>query len=152
MSCLLSLFNAKHCAVNTLLDFKHFPVDCISQSRSILTILWGSFVIFQTNDRKLFVRGRICCLLCQPWDPIDLSCWKARLNKLVTAGGVGSRGNGPQTQCFIRGDNFGLPQKNPIDFETRSIWNRIYIYNQISVIDILKTTFLRIIHPDSRIA
>jgi hypothetical protein len=31
------------------------------------SILWGSFVIFQTNDRKLFVRGRICCLLCPPW-------------------------------------------------------------------------------------
>ena len=23
-------------------------------------------MIFQTNDRKLFVRGRICCLLCPP--------------------------------------------------------------------------------------
>ena len=32
MSCLLTLFNAKHCVVNTLLDFKHFPVDCISQT------------------------------------------------------------------------------------------------------------------------
>ena len=31
MSCLLSLFfNAKHCVVNTLLDFNHFPVDFIS--------------------------------------------------------------------------------------------------------------------------
>ena len=46
MSCLLTLFNAKHSVVNTLL---HFP------------------------------------------DPIDLCCWKARLNKLVTAGGVGGR-------------------------------------------------------------
>jgi hypothetical protein len=24
-------------------------------------------VIFQANERKLFVHGRICCLLCQPW-------------------------------------------------------------------------------------
>jgi hypothetical protein len=32
--------------------------------------------------------------------PIHLSCWKARLNKFVTAGG-----NGPPTQCFIRGYN-----------------------------------------------
>jgi hypothetical protein len=31
-------------------------------------------------------------------DPIDLSCCKARLNTLVTAGG-----NGPPTQCFIGG-------------------------------------------------
>jgi hypothetical protein len=26
------IFNAKHCVVNTLLDFKYFPVDCISQT------------------------------------------------------------------------------------------------------------------------
>ena len=66
MSCLLTLFNAKHCVVNTLLDFKltfssglHFP------------------------------------------DPIDLSCWKAWLNKLVTAAGVGSRGKrAPNPVCY----------------------------------------------------
>ena len=29
---LFFIFNAKHCVVNTLLDFKHFPVDCISQT------------------------------------------------------------------------------------------------------------------------
>jgi hypothetical protein len=27
------IFNAKHCVVNTLLDFKHFPVDCTSYPR-----------------------------------------------------------------------------------------------------------------------
>jgi hypothetical protein len=62
-----------------------------------------------------------------------------RLNKLVTAGGVESRGKwSPQNQCFIRGDN---------------IFEIIYIYIyiiKITVIDILiLPTFLVIIHPDS---
>ena len=30
------------------------------------SILSGSFVIFQTNDRKLFSPCRICCLFCPP--------------------------------------------------------------------------------------
>ena len=78
MSCLLTLFNAKHCVVNTLLDFKHFPVDFISQTLYI-----------------------------------DLSCWKARLNKLVTTEGVGSSGKQAPNPVFYKGDNFGPRQKKP---------------------------------------
>ena len=56
------------------LDTAHWLAPFSHQNRKTIgflgmasSLLWGSFVIFQSNDRKLFVRGRICCLLCPPW-------------------------------------------------------------------------------------
>jgi hypothetical protein len=44
------IFNAKRCVVNTLLDFKHFPVDCISQTLYRFELLEGSAK--QVSDRR----------------------------------------------------------------------------------------------------
>jgi hypothetical protein len=105
------IFNAKHCVVNTLLDFTHFAVDCIYPRPYRFELLEGSAK--HVSDRR------------------------------------GQRAPNP---VFYKGGGIILaPIKNPNWFRNR-IWNRIYIYNQISIIDILITTFLVIIHSDSRIA
>ena len=87
-------------------------------------------------------------------DPIDLSCWKARLNKLVTAEGVGSSGKQAPNPVFYKGDYFGPHQKKTQLISKLEVFEFVYIYNQISVIDVLidNNIFLVIIHPDSRIA
>jgi hypothetical protein len=65
----------------------------------------------------------------------------------------GRRKQGKQapSPVFYKGDNFGPHQKTQL-ISKLEVFQIIYIYNQISVIDILITTFLVIIHPDSRIA
>ena len=57
----------------------------------------------------------------------------------------------PNTVIHKGGDNFG-PHKKTQLVSKLEVFEIVYKYNQISVIDMLITTFLVIIHPDSRIA
>ena len=67
----------------------------------------------------------------------------ARLNKLVTAEGVGSSGKQAPNPVFYKGDNFGPHKKKTQLISKLEVFEivYIYIYNQISVIDILITTY-----------
>jgi hypothetical protein len=66
-------------------------------------------------------------------DPIDLSCWKARLDKLVTAGG-----NGRPTQCFIRGGIILPPPPalllNAIPHQTFCYQQTIYHFSILGIV------------------